>query len=190
MAIFTAEDLDRLARPHVARAYFLEADLPSGMAYFHNGVGRVTSGGHTWTGVTNPMGGQLVYLSAVEEPRFGTAAAVQIIISGANRDFFRSMHETARQLEGRPAKLYWAMFDGETSEVLVGPKLLFRGSRSSPVLGWEGIGIRTVGITLESIWEAQNFPFGGRWNDADQQRRYPGDKGLMYVGQDVTEQWK
>jgi hypothetical protein len=190
MAIFTAEDLDRLARPHVGRAYFLEADLPSGMAYLHNGVGRFTMSGHTWQGVTSPLGTQLVYLSAIEEPRFGVATSVQIIISGANQAFFKSMHDTARELEGRSAKLYWAMFDGETKEILIGPKLLFEGFMSSPTTGWEAIGVRTVGITIESKWEAQNFPFGGRWNDADQQRRYPGDKGLIYVGQDVTEQWK
>ncbi|RYG99558.1 MAG: transcriptional regulator, partial [Alphaproteobacteria bacterium] len=30
-------------------------------------------------------------------------------------------------------------------------------------------------------------PFGGRWTSADQRRRYPGDKGLDYVGVKVTE---
>lgn len=190
MAIFSAADLDRLAQPHVARAYFLEADLPSGMAYFHNGVGRVTTGGHTWRGVTDPLGSQMVSLSSIDEARFGYASAVQITLSGANLAFFKSMHDTARDLEGRDASLYWACFDGETGEVLIGLRKIFRGQMSAPTLKWGGVGVRTVGLTIESIWSAQNYPFGGRWNDADQQRRYPGDKGLAYVGQDVTEQWK
>lgn len=183
-------DLSPYDRPHVGPGYFLEADLPSGVAYFHNGVGRVTIGGHTWRGVTDPRGTQLVELSAIDEPRFGTASAVQVTISGANAAFFKSMHDTARELEGRDATLYRADFDGETKQAITDLREIFRAQISAPTLRWEGIGVRTVGFTLESIWSAQNFPFGGRWNDADQQRRYPGDKGLRYVGQEVTEQWK
>jgi len=190
MAVFSATDLDVLQRPHVARAYFLEADLPSGMAYFHNGVGTETVGGKDWRGVTDDIGPQMVQISSITEPRFGTASALQIVLSGANIAFFNSMFATGRQLEGRDATLYWACFDGETKEILIGLRRLFRGKMSAPRLRWKGIGLRTVSLTLESIWEAQNYPFGGRWNDADQQRRYAGDKGLIYVGQDVQEQWK
>lgn len=190
MAIFSATDLERLARPHVARAYFLEADLPSGTARFHNGVGTATVGGYDWKGVTDPLGSQMVSLSPIDEARFGYASSVQIMLSGANLAFFKSMHDTARSLEGRDATLYWACFDGETGEVLIGLRRIFRGQMSAPTLRWSGIGERSVGITIESIWSAQNYPFGGRWNDADQRRRYAGDKGLIYVGQDVTEQWK
>ncbi len=190
MAVFSEADLDRLAAPHVARAWFLAADLPTGMARFHNGVGRVVAGGYEWRGVTDPVGGQLVSLSNIEEPRFGQAVAVQVTLSGANLAFFRSMHDNARDIEGRSADVYWAAFDGETAEVLIEPKRLFRGQFSAPALSWGGIGIRTVSLTIESIWSAQNFPFGGRWNGADQRKRYAGDLGLDFVGVDVAEVWK
>lgn len=190
MSTYSADDLDWLTRPHIARAYFLEADLPSGMAYFHNGVGRVTIGGHEWRGVTDPLGSQMVEISTIDEPRFGVASAVRVVISGANLAFFKSMHETARDIEGRDANVYRADFDGETGEVRIGLRRLFRGKITAPALRWSGLGVRTVGLTIGSIWEAQNFAFGGRWNDADQRRRYAGDKGLIYAGQEVTEQWK
>lgn len=190
MAIFTPADLDWLGRPHIARAWFLELDLPEGIRRVHTGTGRKTIGGYEWLGVTDPMGGQLVSMANVEEPRFGQAVAVQITLSGANKEFFKAVHTNARELEGRRADLFWCAFDPETEEVWPrGLVKLFPGRISSPALRWEGIGIRTVSITVESIWSSQNYQFGGKWNDADQKRRFPGDKGLMYVGVKVHETW-
>ncbi|MDR7220361.1 transcriptional regulator [Aminobacter aminovorans] len=179
-----------LSSPHVARAWFLELDLSDGLLRLHNGVGRITVGGRDWNGVTNPLGGQMVSLSNVEEPRFGQAVAVNITLSGANRAFLQTVHSTRREIEGRRADLYWAAFDGETGELLLGLKRLFPGKITSPVIHWQGIGSRLVNVTIESIWSGDNYPFGGRWNDADQRRRYPGDKGLQYVGVKVQEQWQ
>ncbi len=190
MAIFSTDDLARLSAPHVARAWFLALDLPDGVVRLHNGVGRVSLGGQEWSGVTNPVGGQMVSLSNVEEPRFGQAVAVNITLSGANKAFLQSVHATRREVEGRRADLFWAAFDGETGELLFGLKRLFPGKISSPVIHWQGVGVRLVTVTIESIWSGDNFPFGGRWNDADQRRRYPDDKGLQYVGVKVQEQWQ
>ncbi|WP_353641315.1 transcriptional regulator [Mesorhizobium sp. WSM2239] len=189
MAIFSEADLDRLAGPHVARAWFLEMDLPAGLTRLHSGTGRKTVGGFEWRGVTDPIGGQLVSLSGIEEPRFGQAVAVSVTLSGANADFFKSVHTDARAIEGKRADLYWATFDGETGEVLIGLKKLFPGKITSPSLQWQGIGLRTVSITIESIWSSQNYAVGGKWNGADQRRRYPGDKGLDFVGVKVSENW-
>lgn len=190
MAVFSPAELDWLARPHVARAWFLEMDLPSGVVNLHNGTGRIEINGKTWRGVTDPIGGQLVSLQGIEEPRFGQAVAVNVTLSGANREFFKSVHATARQIEGRRADLFFVVFDGETGQVWPrGLVRLFPGKLTAPSLQWQGIGIRTVSVTIESIWSSQNYSFGGKWNDADQQRRYPGDKGLQFVGVKVSENW-
>lgn len=190
MAIFTEEDMEKLKRPHVARAWFLEMDLPIGITRLHNGTGRVTIGGNVWKGVTDPLGTQIVSLSNIEEPRFGQAVAVEVALAGANKEFFKSVHVSAKEIEGRRADLYWAAFDAETEELIIPLKKLFPGKLSAPSLNWSGIGIRTVTVTIESIWSSQNYPFGGQWNPADQRRRYPGDKGLDFVGVKVMENWK
>lgn len=189
MTIFTEADLDRLAAPHVARGWFLELDLPSGLRRLHSGTGRKTLGNYDWTGVTDPVRGQLVHMSAVEEQRFGQAASVEITLSGANREFFASVHATRHEIEGRPANLYFIVFDAETEEVLIGLRNLFPGRVTAPKLKWQGIGIRSVTLTIEGIWSSMNFPFGGKWNDAELQRRFPGAKGLQYVGVEVSEIW-
>lgn len=189
MAVFTEDELAKLRRPHVARAWFLEMDLPTGVSRLHNGTGRVAVNGQEWRGVTDPLGSQMVSLNNIEEPRFGQAVAVEVTLSGANRDFFKSVHATARAIEGRRADLFWAAFDGETEELIIPLKKLFPGKLSAPSLKWSGVGLRTVTVTIESIWSSQNYPFGGQWNPADQRRRYPGDKGLDFVGVKVSEQW-
>lgn len=190
MAIFTEADLDWLARPHVARAWFLELDLPSGISRLHNATGRVHAGGYEWRGVTDPIGGTLVSIDSVEEPRFGQAVAANIMLSGANREFFKSVHVSAKAIEGRRGDLYWAAFDAETAKLWPrGLVRLFPGKITSPLLQWQGIGVRTVSITLESIWSSQNYAVGGKWNGAGQRLDFPGDKGLDFVGVKVSENW-
>jgi hypothetical protein len=189
MALFSSTDMDKLSAPHIARAWFAELNLPSGFQRVHNGVGRVTVGGYEWRGVSDPVSGALVSIEAVEDPRFGQAAAVNIVLSGVNATFWKSVKQDARDLEGRSANLYWGAFDQETGENIMFKKLL-PGKMSAPSLHRQGIGVRFVGLTIESFWQAQNYPFGGRWNGADQRRRYPGDKGLDLVGVEVAEQWQ
>jgi hypothetical protein len=188
MPAFTEADREFLRRPHIARLWFGYFDLPSGEAWLHNGVGRITIAGQEYRGVTDPIGGQLVHVGAVEDPRFGQAAKVDIIIGGVNVEFFRSVKQDARDLEGRTARLTWAMFDMETGEMRLF-KTLLPGKMSAPSLHRRGISERYVALGVESFWSAQNYPFGGRWTDADQRRRFPGDKGLQFVGQKVHEIW-
>lgn len=187
MSIFSEADFYRLSAPHVARAWFAEIDLPSGIKRLHNGVGDMSVGGHLWTGITDPIGGQLVNVSQIEEPRFGQAPSVTILIGGITLDFWREVKQTAREMEGRRCDMYWAEFDAETGEIGIALKKLFPGRITSPSLHKAGPAIRSASFTVESMWQSQNYPFGGRWNASDQQRRYPGDLGGQFIGVKVQE---
>lgn len=183
------EEMAELSGPHVTRAWFGEFDLPSGFSRLHDGVGRVTANGHEWRGVSDPLGaGTLVSIEAVDDPRFGQAAAVRVILSGVNVAFWKSVKADARAIEGRTATLYRAIYDPETV-TLKHFKAMLPGKMSSPSVHHQGPGVRFVGLTIEGFWQSQNFPFGGRWNYADQLRRFPGDKGGQYISQKVAEKW-
>lgn len=188
MAQFSEADLEALSGPHVARAWFGEFDLPSGYARLHSGVGRVTAGGYEWRGVSDPIGGQMIGVSAVEDPRFGAAPKVDIIIGSVNLEFFRSVKTDARSIEGRFSQIWFGMFDPETMNVTAF-KPMFPGQMSRPRLKWQGVGTRYVQITVESMWSSKNYPFGGKWSSADHRRKWPGDKGMDFVGIEITEQW-
>ena len=190
-SIISSDAMEKLARPHVARAFFADLDLPSGMAYLHSGVGPVAIGSRTYKGVSDPIGGRLVSIGQIDEPQFGQAAAVNLTLSACDRDFLESVRATAREIEGRAATIYFAAFDGETEELITDLIPLFPfGRMTAPKIKFQGIGIRLVTLTIESIWQAKNFPPGGRWSASGQQKRYPGDKGMDYVGVKVTEFWQ
>lgn len=187
MPIFSQGDFYRLSGPHVARSWFAEIDLISGVRRLHNGVGDITVGGYTWTGITDPIGGQLVNVAAVEDPRFGQAPAIDIGIGGITSEFWKEIKTLAREIEGRRCDMFWAEFDPETGEIGITLKKLSPGRITAPALHRAGPGVRTVTFTIESMWQSQNYPFGGRWNAADQMRRYPGDMGGQFIGVKTQE---
>lgn len=198
MAIFTEEDFDKLSGPHVARIWLAEIDLPTGLRRVHNGVGTITVNGQEWRGITDPAGGQLVGVTAVEDPRFGQAPSVVITLGGITAAVWKEIKEYARDIEGSRCDMWWAMFDPETQEIvtITDPvteedrplvKKLFPGKISAPTLQRQGPGVRFAAFTVESLWQSQNYPFGGRWNAADQERRFPGDKGGQFIGVRVSE---
>jgi hypothetical protein len=189
-AIFTPAEIELLRYPHVSRAWFAYLDLPTGAAYLHSGAGTVTIDGQEWIGVTDPVGGRIVSISGIREPAFGQAAAVNIILSGADSAFVQSVHATAAEIEGRAANIYWCAFDAETQSPITALKGLYvRGYMTSPSIRWAGIGRRTIALTIENIWSAKNFRPGNRWNGTGQRELYPGDKGLDYTGQRIVENW-
>ena len=170
---------------------FVELDLPSGWARFHSGVGSITVDGRDWVGVTDPIMGMVAAVETVREPRIGEAAGAQLVLQGANVEFLRSVHATKREIEGRTANLYFAVFDAETATIIgrLIPQIL-NGYMSSPTILEQGIGVRTVSLTIETMWSSKNFAPGNKWNGAGQRKLFPNDKGLDFVGQKIVEQVK
>lgn len=199
----TEEEIKFLRRPHVQRAWFAELHLPSGIARVHPGVGNFKIGyfegdiyfEDEWRGLSDPLGPMLVHIDPVEDPRFGTAVSVNILISGANKEFIRYIHENAAAIEGVQADLYWAPFDAETGLPKFGLKRAFPGMLSAPAIEWEGVGRRTVAFTIESIWLSQDDPYGGTWSYIGQKKRAlalfgdANDLGGQYIGVRVQETW-
>ncbi len=191
VGFFTQAEAELLTLPGVTRAWFAELDLPGGTSRLHSGVGTVTIDGEEWGGVTDPVGGRMVSLSGVKDVEFGQASAVSIILTGVDRSFLQSVHATRREIEGRSANLYWGVFDPETQAVIGSLKGLFtRGYMSSPSIHREGVGIRTIAVTIENIWSSKNFKVGNRWSPVGHRLLYPNDKGLDFIGQVISENWQ
>lgn len=189
MTVPTPADLDALEAPHVARAMFADVQLPSGRRRFHTGVGPITLGGHLWEGVSDPEGGQWVAVGQLQEPRLGEAPAVDVIFSGASKTWLRDVWNDT--VEGASCDLYWAMVDQETGAVILDLRLLFEGRLSAPRFEMVGANVRTIAVTIESVYSSLQYPTPEmEWTTASQRRRYPGDKGLDWLGSDLVEVYR
>lgn len=190
MPVFSDDDVERLAAPHVCRAWFAWLDLPAGPAWLHSGPGHLLVDGIEWLGMTDPVGGRLLSIDQLTEPRFTQAAAVVLTLTGVTSEFLQSFWSGRSAVEGRSAQIWWAAFDQETQKIIIPRKSLFpRGRMTSPKITMKGVSGRTATITVENLFSSRNYPVGGKWSSADQKRRYPGDLGLDFVGVDVTELW-
>jgi len=190
MTVFSDDDLDVLSRPHVQRAWFVEAALPSGTRFYHSGMGRVEIGGQVWEGVSDPIGGAMVAIDAIQEPAFGQAVAVDIIFSGASRSFLKSIWDDRADIEGATANVSFAVVDAETGDVLIDIRRLIDGKFTAPALRFQGAAIRTVAVKIVSVFEALNYPVtNGMWSPAGQRARYPGDRGLDPINGEIVEDY-
>jgi hypothetical protein len=188
---FSDSEIDDLRGLHVGKTWIAELSLPSETLYLHAGVGSFDIGGIAYEGVSDPVGGRLASVQNITNPGPGRAAAVSIVVSGADPDFFSAFADIRHDIEGRGAVLSFVMFDGETNEVIGEPRQFFpKGYMSAPRLVWGGIGQRSVILTVESIFSAKNFKAGGRWNGAGHRELYPTDNGMDYTGQSLPDHWQ
>lgn len=191
MSIYTEDDLAALGRPHVQRAWFCETELPMGLRRLHTGMGPIEIGGNEWQGVSDPFGGQLIGVGSVEEPEFGQASAVDVVISGANREFLRQMWVDRHDIEGVRADLFVAMFDAESGDPVVPLRRWFPGKLTAPKFSIVGANVRFIGMKIVSPFEGLNFPeTGSMWSPAGQRARYPGDAGLDLITGPIIEEYK
>lgn len=183
--------LEALSGPHVRRAWFAYIELPTGARRFHTGLNPVNIGGFEWEPVNDPFGGQLVGLNSIMKPKFGTASYIDIIISGANRDYLKAVWDMRHEIEGVKAEFSFATFDGETNDVIIPLTKMATMQLTSPSQVREGTTIRALRMRAVSVFESLQFaePFS-QWSPAGQRARYPGDKGLDTTGSEIVTNFK
>jgi len=191
MAYFSTADMDVLSGPHVQRAWFVEVHFPSGIRRYHTGMGKKTIGGYVWDGVSDPFGGALVGLSSIEEPAFGSAVAIDVLFSGASKEFLKSIWDDKDDIEGAQCDVYFAVVDAETGNILIDLKKVFDGKLTAPGIVFRGASIRSIGLKIISIFEGINFPTTkSMWSPAGQRERFAGDKGFDFINATVVEEYK
>lgn len=187
-----------LGGPHASRIFCVELVFPDETKRLHNGFGEVelTVNGvlQTWRGMSDPLGGVLVGMSEIEDPRFGSAPTLDISLSGVDAAYLKSIKDIARDIEGLEANVYFGVVDPEELNdngltVPLTPLFPF-GRMTAPALSRSAKENITL-ITIESFFQSQNYPFGGKWSDVGQQKRYTGDLGLSEIGTEVlaTRRW-
>jgi len=189
--IFSDDDFAKLQWLHVQRTWLAHCFFPQGERRLHTGMGPLDMGGYTWEGISDPFGGQLVGMSGIEEPIFGQAVAVEIVLSGANREFLKTVWTDRHAIIGRRCDLYFATVEPETGETLVDIKRMIRGKFSAPAFSIIGASVRAIKIKVVAPWEGLNFPETGyMWSPAGARQRNSGDKGQDHVNDQIIDDFK
>lgn len=146
--------------------------------YFHTGVGTLTWDGNDYLGV-----GGFGKISNIQEDLDTGSHGMTLALSGVDTDNISIALNTYYQ--GRLAIIYLA-FLNEDFQLAIDPMILFQGRMDNMVfdIGKEA----EIQLNVESPEADWDKPAVSRYNNADQQARFPGDKGLEFVEQSVRKE--
>lgn len=162
--------------------FFYEGNFKNGAVHWHTGVGPLVWNAITWDGF-----GDALKFGDFEETNDIKANGIIVSVAGvAPSKIALALAEPQRNKIGR----VWLGLLTEAGAVIDSPKVIFQGRLDKMSIddGGETASISVAYehelITLERTKEV-------RYTDAEQQRLYPGDRGLEYVAklQDAEIPW-
>lgn len=163
----------------IAPVLFLDLGFDSGAVRVHSWLGNITWGGNTYTGV-----GMLGQVNTIEEDSELARTPLSLTLSGIPTSMISVLLNDHYQ--GRTATLYLGYLGTDTLQLVDDPFILYRGRMDTPEID-QGETL-TITLSVESRFAAWDRPQVRRYNNADQQSRYPGDLGLGFVEQSTEKQ--
>ncbi len=165
--------------PEFTYSYFLKLEFDGGDVCLHAGLGNIVYGGDTYIGA-----GGIGTIGTAEENADLSRSTLSLQLRGLPNDLLAIILN--EHYQGRTATLSVGYFDRTTNQLVADPTIIYRGRMDKPTVSRGKT--CTVNLTVESRFASWDRPLVRRYNDADQQLRYPGDKGLEYVEQIVERQ--
>lgn len=139
------------------------------------GDGVLDAGGETWQGL-----GRLGSISGLEQALNGTAPMATFTLSGVEPSQVAVALDSSDEVKGRPVTVYLQAF-GADWQTLDEPYAVYSGVLDQIRIQTKGPTSRVVEVTAESLFARRGLPPFGYLTDRDQQRLYPGDRGLEQV---------
>lgn len=180
MPFLSAEQAAALVGATVRVAMLTELQFASRTMRVWNGAGIITIAGYDWEGL-----GDMGSIDGLTQTREPTSSKVTMRLSGVNSEILTLAARSTEDVQGRPAYVWLQLFDGEWQPI--GARLpIFAGrmqritiqrSEASDLSGGE----RICALEVENVFAARSRPSAGRWTDADQQSRQPGDRFFQFV---------
>jgi hypothetical protein len=192
MGVFEQAILDQIAARQVRRAALVKMEFESETIRAWAGVGPlVTTDGATWSGV-----GTLISISAISSGPGGAAGQLTIGLDGVDPKIVALARAERDELAGRFITLYLQYFDSAWQPVGA-PKARWLGRMdtlrivSTRPESNDGARVRGITLTAESWAGDRSRPSYGFYSDRDQQKRFPGDRGLerITILQDKVLTW-
>lgn len=164
------------ARGEVLRAtYLAHFDFASGPLRVHPGYGRLKAAGEVWSGL-----GELGQIENMEISINGSAPPFSASLSGVDPANVASALDVATEIAGRELTVLLQFFD-EDWQAFPEQIVTWRGFMDRAPIRAPDVNTRTIGIVAETVFALRGLPPWGWYTDRDQQKRFPGDLGLIEV---------
>lgn len=164
--------LSAVAKSNVKVAFFAQFDFSAASLYLWSGVGNYSWNGQTWQGV-----GTLLGFKPISEFLDGRSSGLSFSLSGVPSIIINAAF--SQQYRGRNCALYLALFD-DSWAVLANPTQVW-GGRMDVMTIQDGGDTCAATLTAESRLVQLQVARQVRYTDGEQQRLFPGDKGLEFV---------
>lgn len=173
-ATLTAAQQDLIEPVLLAKLEFDGGDVLA-----HTRLGDIVYNGDTYLGI-----GQFGGVSSSEEASDLSRTPLNLTLSNIPGDLGAVV--LGEHYQGRRATLYLGYLDAATQQLVGDPAILYRGRIDTAEI--EQGDTFTVSVSIESRFAAWDKAIIRRYNNADQQSRYSGDRGLEFVEQAADKQ--
>jgi hypothetical protein len=140
----------------------------------HSELGDITWGDDTYIGV-----GALGSVGAVTEDSVLGRTPLTIGLSGLPTSLVSLLFN--ERYQGRKATVYLGYRDTTTMQLVADPVILHRGLMDSPTIQQDSQ--LAIALNIENRFAQWDTPLIRRYNNADQQALFPGDKGMEFIAQ-------
>ncbi|MCB1580458.1 MAG: hypothetical protein H6859_00430 [Rhodospirillales bacterium] len=150
-----------------------EFDFDTNVERAWTGVGELVWDSKTFYGT-----GNLGKVSKIEETTEMKATGASFQLSAIPAELIEDI--LAAPIQGHSAKMWFALMDEDFQNIIDEPHLIHDGRLDTSELIDTG-DTATITLNSETRFRDLERPRTKRYTDAEQQKRYPGDKGLEYV---------
>lgn len=173
-----------LRNGQIAQAALVWMNFLGGAKRWWTGFGPLVTENGTWEGL-----GDLISISPIDSSYDLSAQPVTFTVACTPEMLAKAINSKA-QVRDRAVMVYQQLFTvygegGDNWQPLGSPWVMFAGTMQR--MPWSStVSEKTITVEAEGLFFRRNAPPRGRWTDAEQKSRYPGDRGLerlpIYVG--------
>jgi hypothetical protein len=176
VALFTDTIKTAMAGNTVRAALLFEFLFKSSTERVWPGVYPITAGGHSWRGA-----GVVLSADGLGARADMAAVTTTINISGVDSNLVTIAKNSASEAKNYPANIYLQFFDVNW-QTLDDPVLV--KSVIMDVVTYAAVGVdkRNITVSAEDVFVARNYAPYAYYTDRDQNKRFPGDRGLELIG--------
>ena len=191
MSFFPDTIAASLSGRKVQAALLAQFDFTSETMRLWNGNGLLDANdGTRWKGL-----GQWGGVTGLEQAINGQAPEANFTLSGIDAAILRlARDEFETEVRGRMVRVLIQFFgvedaaDSDNQRPLDNPFPIWAGLMLKPTFTIDPEGERSVAVSAESIFSQRSRPRHAMYTDADQQKRFPGDRGFEFVADLVNKE--